>query len=66
MNDQINTESIADVETVAINKTDFDFAVKCLNAAHEYLKSQYSAERDHQARTEICWALVGLGQDIPQ
>jgi hypothetical protein len=67
MNDQTNQEAAPEVEvTVKINKADYDFAVKCLNAAHEYLKGQYSAERDHQARTEICWALVGLGQDIPQ
>jgi hypothetical protein len=65
VNDQINTESIAEVETVAINKADYDFAVKCLNAAHARLITGRSSEANHQARIEIDWALVGLGQDIP-
>jgi hypothetical protein len=65
VNDQINTESIAEVETVTVNKADYDFAVKCLNAARERLIGGDSADTP-QARIEIEWALVGLGQDIPQ
>jgi hypothetical protein len=51
-------------ETVKINKTDYDLVVKCLNAARERLVSGCSADIP-QARIEIDWALVGLGQDIP-
>jgi hypothetical protein len=65
VNDQINTESIAEVETVTVNKADYDFAVKCLNAAREKLITGRSSEANHQARIEIDWALVGLSQDIP-
>jgi hypothetical protein len=66
MNDQTNQEAAPEVEvTVKINKADYDFAVKCLNAAHARLITGRSSEANHQARIEIDWALVGLGQDIP-
>jgi hypothetical protein len=63
MNNQTNPEDVV-VETVTINKADYDFAVKCLNAARERLIGGDSADTP-QARIEIEWALIGLGQDIP-
>jgi hypothetical protein len=53
-----------ELETVTISAADYDFAVKCLNAARERLIGGDSADMP-QARIEIDWALVGLGQDIP-
>jgi hypothetical protein len=64
VNDQTNQEAAPEVE-VTVNKADYEFAVSCLNAARERLITGRSSEANHQARIEIEWALVGLGQDIP-
>jgi hypothetical protein len=66
VNDQTNQEAAPEVEvTATIRHLDYEFAVNCLNTARELLAGGNSADIP-QARIEIEWALVGLGQDIPQ
>jgi hypothetical protein len=63
VNDQTNQEAAPEVEvTVTIRELDYEFVVKCLNAARELLITEGVGT---SARIEIDWALVGLGQDIP-
>jgi hypothetical protein len=63
VNDQTNQEAAPDIEvTVTIRELDYEFVVKCLNAARELLITEGVG---NSARVEIDWALVGLGQDIP-
>jgi hypothetical protein len=64
VNDQTNQEAAPEVEvTVTIRELDYEFVVKCLNTARELLITEGVGTA---ARIEIDWALVGLGQDIPQ
>jgi hypothetical protein len=65
LNDQTNQKAAPEVEvTVSIRNLDYEFVVNCLNTARELLAGGNSADTP-QARIEIDWALVGLGQDIP-
>jgi hypothetical protein len=53
-------------ECKAIPVVDYDFAVECLNTVRIWLVGMPSSEANTWARTEIEWALLALGEDIPK